>query len=141
MPTQSQSNKAAFLARGQTLPICVNLGCNNPVIVRDWLYYSFKHYCSDCNSRIKKGLPPRFGVTFIKKNYCENRDGRLGFLCPVHPNFPLSNGVLHGDHKDGNHYNNTPENHQTLCSICHHYKGMMTNDFNSAQKGRDLQGF
>ncbi len=131
-------NKEKYLAEGKKIPICVNQGCDNNVVVRDWKYFSFKHHCSDCANRLKKGLPPRPGVSFNKKNYCENKDGRLGFVCPVDPNWAFPNNVLHGDHIDGNHENNVPENIQTLCSICHHVKGLTTGDFVSAKKGRKL---
>lgn len=131
-------NKEQFLAEGKKIPICSNEGCNNNVVVRDWKYYSFKHHCSDCINRMKKNLPAREGVSFHKKNFCENRDGRLGFVCPVNPDFEFPNSVLHGDHIDGNHENNIPSNLQTLCSICHNIKGMTAGDFVSARKGRKL---
>lgn len=136
--TNAMINKENWLKEGRKIPTCSNKGCNNPVIVRDWKYFSFKHLCSDCTYRIQKGLPPREGVSFHKKDYCENRDGRLGFKCPVDPNFKFRSSILHGDHIDGNHENNTPENLQTLCSICHHLKGYATGDFISSKKGRKL---
>jgi hypothetical protein len=136
--TQAMLNKEKFFAEGKSLPKCSNEGCDNDVNVRDWKYYSFRHHCSDCINRIKKKLTPRTGVTFHKKNYCENRDARLGFKCPVDPNFNLPNSVLHGDHIDGNHENNSANNLQTLCSICHNLKGMHAGDFISARKGRKL---
>lgn len=136
--TTAMKNKQLYLAEGKLIPKCVNAGCDNDVIVRDWKYYSFKHYCSDCTNRLKKGLPPRDGVSFSKKNYCENIDSRLGFKCPVDPSFPFPPSVLHGDHIDGNHENNVPDNIQTLCPICHHIKGHQSGDFNSAKKGRTL---
>lgn len=138
MDREELNNKARYLAAGHKIPICANQGCSKNVVVREWKYYSFKHYCSDCSNRLKRNLPPRVGVTFNKKNYCENRDGRLGFVCPVDPAFNFPNNVLHGDHIDGNHENNVPENLQTLCSICHHKKGLDSGDFNSAKKGRNL---
>jgi len=136
--TQGILNKERWFAEGKTLPKCVNAGCNNNVIVRDWKYYSFKHLCSNCNNRMKEGRPPRPGVTYYKKKFCENRDGRLGFTCPVNEKFKFPHSVLHGDHIDGDHENNIPINLQTLCSICHHLKGLKTGDFVSAVKGRDL---
>lgn len=132
------SNKKKFYDEGKKLPKCVNKGCDNDVIVRDWKYYSFKHLCSNCADRMKNGRPPLPGVTFYKKDYCENKDSRLGFKCPVKQDWKFPSSVLHGDHIDGNHENNKIENLQTLCSICHHLKGLKTGDFNSKEKGRDL---
>jgi len=136
--TIAMLNKQRYLEEGNKIPTCANLGCDNDVDVRDWKNYSFRHYCSNCINRLKKGLPPREGVFFSKKQHCENIDGRLGFVCPVDPNWEFPNNVLHGDHIDGNHENNVPENIQTLCSICHHMKGLATGDFVSARKGRRL---
>lgn len=136
--SQGMLNKEQYLAEGKKIPTCANEGCSNNVQVREWRNYSFKHLCSNCANRLKKGLPPRPGVTSNKKTYCENKDGRLGFTCPVDVNFDLPNSVLHGDHINGNHEDNRPENLQTLCPICHHIKGKKSGDFNSAKKGRTL---
>ena len=136
--TQAMLNKKNYLDEGNKIPTCVNQGCNNDVIVRDWKYYSFKHMCSDCTSRLQQNLPARNGVKFNKKNYCENKDGRLGFECPVNPVWDFPNSVLHGDHINGDHEDNRPENLQTLCSICHHLKGLHSGDFVSSKKGRKL---
>lgn len=61
----------------------------------------------------------------IEKNFCENKDGILGFICPMDKNrygeFP--NDIYHLDHIDGNHNNNSLNNLQTLCAICHTRKG------------------
>ena len=136
--TQAMLNKKNYLARGDKIPKCVNKGCNNDVVVRDWKYYSFKHQCADCTSRQQKNMPPRSGVTYYKEKYCENKDGRLGFTCPIKINFQFPYSVLHGDHKNGNHEDNRPENIQTLCCICHHLKGLKSGDFVSSRKGRKL---
>lgn len=136
--TQAMINKEEYLSNGNQIPKCVNEGCDNNVIVRDWKYYSFKHVCANCKNRELKGLPPRDGVKSHKKNYCENQDSRLGFKCPVNMEFDLPMNVLHGDHIDGDHQNNKPSNLQTLCAICHHIKGHKSGDFNSAYKGRKL---
>lgn len=136
--TQAMINKENWLAEGNKIPKCVNQGCNKDVVVRDWKYYSFKHLCSSCTLRMQDGLPPLPGVTYHKKTYCENKDSRLGFKCPVDTEFKFPYSVLHGDHIDGNHENNVSSNIQTLCSICHHLKGLDTGDFISAKKGRIL---
>jgi len=136
--TLAMQNKEKFYASGKTLPKCVNHGCDNDVNVRDWKNYSFRHECSNCKTRWKQNKEPREGVVFAKKEYCENRDGRLGFECPLKEDFKIPKSILHGDHIDGNHQNNTIENLQTLCSVCHHIKGMESGDFISAVKGRDL---
>ena len=55
-----------------------------------------------------------------RKNYCENIDGRLGFVCTttiIDPEWQLD-----VDHIDGDPSNNDPENHQTLCKCCHPIK-------------------
>jgi 5-methylcytosine-specific restriction endonuclease McrA len=54
-----------------------------------------------------------------KKDYCENIDKRLGFMCDALPMFPE---MLEVDHIDGNRKNNKLENLQTLCANCHQYK-------------------
>jgi hypothetical protein len=136
--TQAMINKQQYLAAGKKIPKCVNQGCDNDVTVRDWKYFSFKHLCSDCSARLRNGQPPREGVIFNKKNFCENKDGRLGFECPVNTEWKFPNSVLHGDHINGDHEDNRPENLQTLCSICHHLKGLNSGDFVSSKKGRKL---
>lgn len=70
-----------------------------------------------------------------RKNYCENRDGRLGFICVCEIRF---SGQLQVDHIDGNPSNNHPSNLQTLCANCHIYKGHINND--RATPGRKALG-
>jgi hypothetical protein len=56
----------------------------------------------------------------FRKDYCENVDGRLGFVCTstiIEPTWQLD-----ADHRDGDHHNNNIENIQTLCKCCHAYK-------------------
>jgi 5-methylcytosine-specific restriction endonuclease McrA len=61
-----------------------------------------------------------------RKNYCENIDGRLGFVCTTNV---IWNGMLDVDHIDGNPTNNNPENLQTLCKCCHAYKTNEEEDY------------
>ena len=79
----------------------------------------------------------------FRKNYCENIDKRLGFRCTYTPPPPelileaYENGHLKEnyyeawldvDHKDGNPFNNTEENVQTLCKCCHNWKTLKDGD-------------
>ena len=61
-----------------------------------------------------------------RKNFCENVDGRLGFVCTTTIQW---SGMLDVDHKDGNHLNNNLRNLQTLCKCCHSYKTNLFEDY------------
>lgn len=73
-----------------------------------------------------------------RKDYCENVDGRLGFVCtftaPTAQQLEATGldgtfqGWLQVDHKDGNHTNNDPNNLQTLCACCHNIKTYQNGD-------------
>ena len=111
--------------------------CSNKTLEHSrWEYDSiFKTECSRCAvSRIKgKALE---GISIVKKNYCENNDGLLGFMCPMdktrYSEFPSD--CYHMDHRDGNHENNVIENIVTICSLCHARKGKESGDFNGSKK-------
>lgn len=65
-----------------------------------------------------------------RKDYCENKDGRLGFTCTT----TITDLVpwqmqLDVDHIDGNPTNNSKENLQTLCKNCHHVKTHLNKDY------------
>lgn len=121
--------KEKFFAEGHTLPTCVNDGCDNYVQVREWKYWSFKSECSSCATARKKGID-RIGVTKHKKNYCENADGHLGWICPVLTFVGFENS-LDLDHLDGDHHNNVPDNVKTYCKLCHGRKSLINGDCNS----------
>lgn len=59
----------------------------------------------------------------FKKTYCENLDARLGFKCTttIIPEY----GGLTVDHINEDHFDNRPENLQTLCPYCHHVKNIL----------------
>jgi hypothetical protein len=63
-----------------------------------------------------------------RKDYCENTDGRLGYVCESVIRIPAQ---LEVDHIDGNPKNNDPSNLQTLCSLCHKYKTLMQKDYST----------
>lgn len=72
-------------------------------------------------------------------DYCENIDGRLGFVCTTTPppqeliDKYIESGYYEGwldvDHIDGDPSNNNPDNLQTLCKCCHDFKGAMEKDY------------
>lgn len=123
-------------------PICVNIGCGRECAVRDWKKSgepSIRTECTKCPPVRRRGetLP---GVTFHKKTFCENIDGRLGFECP----FNLKaygwscddiSCFLDMDHVSGSSvFDNRPENVVTLCKLCHTKKGRSQGDFNSSKR-------
>ena len=137
--SKGQQAKKEFLDKGNKLPLCVNEGCNNDVVVREWKYWSFKSECGRCINARKKGLKIP-GIKIHKKDFCENKDGHLGFLCPVKTN--LWKDYLESldlDHLDGDHMNNTPDNVKTYCKLCHNRKSKETGDWDSNKpSGRDI---
>jgi 5-methylcytosine-specific restriction endonuclease McrA len=127
-------NIEKWIALGNSIPICINVGCNIPVSVRHWTTQgdpSLKTECGRC-SNFRKKKRNISGIIFHKKDFCENKEGILGFVCPMDPSryleFPCD--IYHMDHLDGNHHNNTIENVKTFCSICHTRKGKENGDFN-----------
>jgi len=128
-------NLNKWIEQGKKIPNCINKGCKNTVAIRHWSVQgdpSLKSECSRCsNARIKnKNIE---GVIFHKKNYCENKDKILGFICPMdkdrYSEFPSD--IYHMDHLDGNHHNNDLNNLKTFCAICHTRKGKESGDFNA----------
>ena len=61
-----------------------------------------------------------------RKDYCENKDGRLGFTCTT---TITMNAMLQVDHIDGNPKNNDTQNLQTLCACCHIHKTITNKDY------------
>jgi len=58
--------------------------------------------------------------------YCENKDGRLGFICETRI---LHECMLTVDHIDGNHKNDERINLQSLCACCQNYKTKLCKDY------------
>ena len=109
------------------LPKCLNIGCDNDVAISYGTKekpITLRSVCRKCHIAGYTGkiLP---NITPVKKSYCENGDGRLGFPCTYNILFP---GQLEMDHIDGNHRNNIPSNIQTLCKNCHAYKSKINGD-------------
>ena len=106
-------------------PTCVNIGCEKLVHLISYSSTGKPTYRPLCDACRKPKNCAREGVTGVKKDYCENRDGRLGHKCTATIMGYLQ---LDLDHIDGNHYNNVPENIQTLCKNCHSWKSHVNED-------------
>jgi hypothetical protein len=122
-------------------PICINYGCNEPVV------YSHKDtkgnprwriHCSHCQQASYGKHPHRSGVTPYKTGKCSNHDSHLGFGCPtvfeVMPQW--AKGITEVDHKDGNHCNHELENLEELCVVCHKLKGQLSGDYNNQKRNQ-----
>lgn len=114
----SQKQERVFLANG--VPKCVVDGCFNPGQNTGYKKkdgsINYRKHCNGHHS-LKYGM--KGGHKVFKKSYCENIDGRLGFVCTTsaHDSY-----MLEVDHIDRNHHNSHPSNLQTLCAACHKYK-------------------
>jgi 5-methylcytosine-specific restriction endonuclease McrA len=135
--SRNEENLIAYRKLGRELPKCVNAGCTRFVSVRHWndgLLPSLKTECAVCATARKTGKILE-GISFAKKHSCENKDGRLGFLCPCdqtrYAEYPSD--CYHMDHINGNHSDNRVENIMTLCMMCHTIKGKRDGDFNGSK--------
>lgn len=137
---------------GYTQDQCCTPGCTNMQVVIDYNYCKsgepgYRRWCTKCHNdrtAAKHGLKniaevcaKNAGFDNVqaylnsshpyrkhRKDYCENRDGRLSFagnrfVCRVKIRHPAQ---LQVDHIDGNPSNNDPKNLQTLCANCHIFK-------------------
>ena len=63
-----------------------------------------------------------------RKTFCENVDGRLGYVCE---SVIRLDAQLEVDHIDGNPKNNDASNLQTLCMLCHKFKTLANKDYST----------
>jgi len=106
-------------------PTCVNVNCGRAVHIQGRSSTGRPRYRPVCAMCHKAESCARPGVIGVKKEYCENVDGRLNFECTA--------TIVHWrqldmDHIDGDHFNNVPENIQTLCKNCHSMKSYLERD-------------
>lgn len=110
-----------------------------------WRTWDGKFECKLCqvsriNTTSEKGYPT-MNYQHHKINYCENKDGRLGFVCPSDMlyNFTLFGNFsfLDGDHIDEDHGNEDGQNIQTLCHApCHLIKSQFSTDTQYTEEAR-----
>ena len=65
-------------------PTCCNIGCDKLVHLINYSSTGtpkYRPYCGRCHMATYGKKTFKEGVTPIKKNYCENKDGRLNFIC------------------------------------------------------------
>jgi hypothetical protein len=102
-----------------TAPKCVEIGCDN---YADNAGNGKYHKLCSYHHKSKYNMNG-YAHKNYRKDYCENVDGRYGFVCTstiVAPRWQLE-----VDHIDGDRTNNDENNLQTLCSCCHRYKTML----------------
>jgi len=114
------------------VPGCNKLGRDRRVR-KDGTVYR-RPYCSKHHG-IKYGVNG-WNYKIHRKDYCENVDGRLGFVCTTTiVDYELQ---LDADHVNGNPSDNRAENIQTLCKCCHAIKTYVSEDYLTA--GRKTLG-
>lgn len=87
-------------------------------------YGRFHIYCSYHHK--SKYEMQGFNYKNYRKDFCENIDGRLSFVCTA--TIVAPRWQLEVDHKDGDNQNHDENNLQTLCSNCHRYKTMINEE-------------
>jgi hypothetical protein len=131
-------------------PKCTHQDCNRPRVIYSTKKSGEPYYRKVCSFHHSAAIAERHGVMSaghlsaerqnlslteyknqwhpyrrFRKDYCENKDGRLGFVCTATIAWQ---GMLDVDHINGDPSNNKEENLQTLCKCCHAYKTMMYGD-------------
>ena len=113
-------------------PTCINHGCGRPVTYSGTNKQGRKRYrpvCGHCHTAGRGAGNYAPGVTPFRTGVCSNIDGHLGWVCFIDWS-RVQPGMVRTeiDHIDGNHMNNTPDNCQEVCSICHMEKGRRNGD-------------
>ena len=118
------------------LPKCTEEGCEQPgqhtgVYRKDGSVVYRKHCIA--HHAIRYNMDG--GYKLSKKDYCENVDGRLGFVCT---STIIDSCQLEVDHANNKHKDNTKTNLDTLCSCCHNYKTRYFSKYKSLSEIRSV---
>ncbi len=97
-------------------PICTVPGCSKTAHNKGEGHGGFSKKCKEHLGLVGKNSYKNHKYVV---SYCENIDGRLGFVCTTNVQHP---SMLNVDHVDENHGNDDKANLQTLCSCCDAYK-------------------
>ena len=116
-------------------PTCINHGCEKAVTYTHKDVMGNKRWrihCGHCQKASYGKHSHALGVTPYKAGRCTNVDSHLGFECVVDwSKVPAgAKGMSEVDHIDGNPSNNSPDNLDELCVICHKIKGQRNGDYN-----------
>ena len=115
-------------------PTCLNHNCDTPVTHTGVRYRPF---CSSCHAAGIGQTKFKENVIPFKTGKCSNQDGHLGFDCPIdYKKAPWAIGSTEVDHSDGDHLNNTIDNCEELCSMCHKQKSKLSGDYKNNQGGK-----
>lgn len=120
-------------------PTCINHGCDSPAMMNTG--GKWRPFCSRCQKANYGAMTLKEGVTPYKTGKCCNQDGHLGFMCPVdydRPGAEWALGRTEIDHIDGNDCNNTLDNVQEVCKLCHTEKGRRNGDFSRRHNHRRI---
>ena len=113
-------------------PTCINHGCDKIVATNG---VRWRPVCGRCHRAGYGKETFKEGVTPFRTGKCANQSGYLGFTCPI--DYDKSDWVIGHtiiDHIDGNHLNNSLDNVQELCDICHKEKSKRNGDFKEQHK-------
>jgi len=101
--------------------ICIEEGCNELGLFRNMRVRGGARRYARCGVHKSRAAMKASGhYTTLRKDYCENIDGRLGFKCQV---IIMDKFIqLDADHINNDHSDSRPENIQTLCKMCHPMK-------------------